>query len=267
MPDEPRRVPDDHFRHPSPARVWNFCLGGKDNYAVDRTVGAALAEEYPSMGLLAQLSRQFLVRSVRYLAAEAGVRQFLDIGAGLPTMQNTHEVAQAVAPESKIVYVDNDPVVLAHARALLVSTTEEGATDYIDADYHDVGEIIAEARTMLDFSRPIAVLFMGVMGYVPEIAEVRGIINRFVMAVPSGSYLAMWDGTSTSEIARVMERKQTEMGFPYALRSVEELASCFDGLDLAPPGLVPITAWRPEDLPRGETIDQIDSYGAVARKP
>jgi hypothetical protein len=101
MPDEPRRVPDDYFRHPSPARVWNFWLGGKDNYAVDRTVGAALAEEYPSMGLLAQLSRQFLVRSVRYLAAEAGVRQFLDIGAGLPTMQNTHEVAQAVAPESK----------------------------------------------------------------------------------------------------------------------------------------------------------------------
>ncbi len=192
MTDNP--LPDVRPDVPHGARIWNYWLGGKDNYAADREIGDAVSAVFPEIAVMAFKSRQFLSRAVRYLAGEAGIRQFLDIGTGLPTMQNTHEVAQAVAPDARIVYVDNDPLVLAHARALLVNTTAEGLTKYIDADYREPDRIIAEAREILDFTQPIAVMFMGVFGYVPDYDEVSSIISRVVDAVPSGSYLALWDG-------------------------------------------------------------------------
>src|SRR5262249_12125965 len=149
--------------------------------------------------VLAKQSRQFLIRAVHYFAAEAGVRQFLDIGTGLPTMENTHEVAQRVAPDSLIVYVDNDPMVLAQARALLTNTTDEGVTDYVDADFRDPDQILADARNVLNFTKPIAVMFMGVLGHVADYDEAQSIVARVMAAVPPGSYLVLWDGTDTND--------------------------------------------------------------------
>ncbi|MCG5461539.1 SAM-dependent methyltransferase [Micromonospora sp. NPDC053740] len=249
---------------PHAARIWNYWMGGKDNFQSDRAAGDAVAEVYPEIVLMAQQSRVFLVRAVRHLAAEAGIRQFLDIGTGLPSMQNTHAVAQGIAPDSRIVYVDNDPMVLVHARALLASTTSEGVTTYVPADYHDPEKILAEAAQTLDFDQPIAVMYMGVMGYEPDLDVVRSIVGRTMDAVPSGSHLVLWDGTNTSPaVVSGAERLAQSGGAPYILRSPEELESCFDGLTMVEPGLVPIPLWRPED----PDAVGIDAYGAVARKP
>ncbi|MGH3975099.1 MAG: SAM-dependent methyltransferase, partial [Pseudonocardiaceae bacterium] len=179
-----------NFDVPHSARVWNYWMGGKDNYEVDQAAGDAYAALYPDISTVAKLSRQFLIRAVRFLAGEAKIRQFLDIGTGLPTMQNTHEIAQQIAPESRIVYVDNDPLVLTHARALLVNTTPEGVTTYVDADFYDPDLIISDARNVLNFTEPIAVMFMGVLGHVADFDELRSIVGRVMAAVPSGSYLA-----------------------------------------------------------------------------
>ncbi|MHA6617321.1 SAM-dependent methyltransferase [Pseudonocardia sp. DLS-67] len=264
MTDQPR--PEIRFDVPHGARIWNYWLGGKDNYQADREVGDAAKAAWPDIADAAKKSRQFLIRAVRFLAAEAGIRQFLDIGTGLPTMQNTHEVAQSVAPDARIVYVDNDPLVLAHARSLLVNTTAEGVTRYVDADYRDSDRIISHARDVLDFDRPIGVMFMGVLGYVPEPDEANTIITRIVDAVPPGSYLALWDGTDTSERARAGAKAQAEAGSPYHQRSVAQIERWFDGLELVEPGVVSITGWRPDDVEVGQ-IEPIDAYGGVARKP
>ncbi|HEY6424385.1 MAG TPA: SAM-dependent methyltransferase [Pseudonocardiaceae bacterium] len=270
-----RQAPDPHsglaskiaFDVPHAARVWNYWMGGKDNYEVDRVAGAAVAEVYPDIVTMAKQSRQFLIRVVRFLAGEVGIHQFLDIGTGLPTMQNTHEVAQHIAPESRIVYVDNDPLVLVHARALLVNTTPEGVTTYVDADFHDPDLIISDARNVLDFSRPVAVMFMGVLGYVADFDETRSIVARVMAAVPSGSYLTLWDGTETGEAIVEGGAKYAESGaIPYNLRSPEQLGQCFNGLELVDPGLVPITQWGPDIAQVGKVVP-IDAYGAVARKP
>src|SRR6476660_5379403 len=172
------------------ARVWNYLLGGKDNFAADREVGDMILQMFPGIAHIARLQRRVLGRAVRYLAGEAGIRQFLDIGTGLPTADNTHEVAQAIAPESRIVYVDNDPLVLVHARALLTSTPE-GATDYIDADMHDPDKILAEAARTLDFTQPVAVTMLGVVIFISDDGEAYGIVRRFLDALPSGSYLVL----------------------------------------------------------------------------
>src|SRR5262249_14949824 len=162
---------------------------------------------------------------------------FLDIGTGLPTMQNTHEVAQQVAPESKIVYVDNDPMVLAHARALLVNTTPEGVTTYVDADFHDPDLIITDARNVLNFTQPVAVMFMGVVGHVADFDELLSIVARVMAVVPSGSYLAMYDGIDTNEANREAIANYAETGaVPYNLRSPEQLRQCFAGLEMVDPG-------------------------------
>jgi hypothetical protein len=249
---------------PHAARIWNYWMGGKDNFAADRAAGDGVAQVYPEIVLMAQQSRRFLIRVVRYLAAEAGVRQFLDIGTGLPTMQNTHEVAQEIAPESKIVYVDNDPMVLAHARALLVGGTDEGVTTYVHADYHEPEKIIAEASKNLDFGQPVAVMFMGVMGYEPDLDVVRSIVGRTMAEAVSGSHLVLWDGTDTTPAVVEGARKLAESGgVPYILRSPEQLESCFAGLTMVEPGLAQITRWRPDD----PDAERIDAYGAVARKP
>lgn len=251
---------------PHAARMWNYWMGGKDNFEADRAAGDAVAEVYPDIVTMAVQSRRFLVRVVHHLAAEAGIDQFLDIGSGLPTMQNTHEVAQAAAPTSRVVYVDNDPMVLAHARALLTDTTPEGVTAYVDADYHEPDVILTDARNVLNLERPVAALFMGVLGYVTESAEMRRIVDEVVRALPSGSYLVLWDGTNTGEAVVEGGEKLTDSGaVPYELRSPDELSACFDGLEIVEPGLVPITSWRP-DAEDGR-IPSIDAYGAVARKP
>lgn len=252
------------FDVPHAARMWNYWMGGKDNYDADRAAGDAVAGVYPEIVVMARQSRRFLIRVVRFLAAEAGIRQFIDVGTGLPSMQNTHEVAQEVTPESRIVYVDNDPLVLVHARALLRSTSSEGLTTYVDADYHNPEKVLAEAMQALDFQKPIAVMFMGVMGYEPDLDVVRSIVGRLLDPAASGSYLVLWDGTDTSP--SVVEGAATLVesgGVPYILRSPDQLASCFEGLEMVGPGLVPITQWRPDD-PGAEPID---AYGAVARKP
>ena len=254
------------FDVPHSARIWNYWMGGKDNYPVDREAGDAFVAVYPDVVTLAKQSRQFLTRTVRFLAAEAGMRQFLDIGTGLPTLQNTHEVAQRIAPESRIVYVDNDPLVLVHARALLVNTTSEGVTTYVDADFHDPDLIIADARNVLNFTQPIAVMFMGVLGHVTEFDEMQSIVARVMAAVPSGSYLTLYDGTDTNEAMIEANEKYAESGaVPYNLRSPEHIGRCFEGLEMVDPGLVSITQWRPDTAEVGK-VEPIDAHGAVARK-
>ncbi|MGH3692843.1 MAG: SAM-dependent methyltransferase [Pseudonocardiaceae bacterium] len=252
---------------PHSARIWNYWMGGKDNYEVDRAAGDAFVAVYPDVVTLSRQSRQFLIRAVRFLAGEAGIRQFLDIGTDLPTMQNTHEVAQQIAPESRIVYVDNDPLVLAHARALLVNTTPEGVTTYVDADFHHPELIISDAHNVLNFTQPVGVMFMGVLGHVADFDELRSIVARVMAAVPSGSYLALYDGTDTDEAMREANAKYEETGaVPYHLRSPEQIGQCFEGLEMVNPGLVSITQWRP-DTTEIVHVEPIDAYGAVARKP
>jgi hypothetical protein len=252
---------------PQAARIWNYWMGGKDHYSVDRAAGDAVAEVYPDIVTMATQSRRFLIRVVRFLAGEAGIHQFLDIGTGLPTMQNTHEVAQRIAPKSRIVYVDNDPLVLAHARALLTNTTAEGVTTYVDADLHDPDLIISDARNVLNFDQPVAVMFMGVLGYVAGFDEMRSIASRVMAAVPTGSYLVLWDGTDTGQAVQEGGVKLAETGaIPYHLRSPQQLGQCLVDLEVVDPGLVPITQWRPDTTDLG-TIEPIDAYGAVARKP
>jgi hypothetical protein len=247
---------------PHTARIWNYLLGGKDNFAVDRAVGDQILIGQPQLAENARLSRAFLIRAVRYLAAEAGVRQFLDIGTGLPTANNTHEVAQAAAPESRIVYVDNDPLVLTHARALLTSRPE-GVTSYIDADMYDVDLVLREAARTLDFAQPVAILFMGVLGHVEDDAVAQGMVRKMLDAVPSGSYLALYDSAPVSpEVVEAARIWNESAALPYHLRSTERLARFFEGLELVEPGLVPVTRWRPET-----EAGEVEQYGAVGRKP
>ncbi|MBG0562412.1 SAM-dependent methyltransferase [Actinoplanes aureus] len=248
---------------PHSARVWNYWLGGKDNFAADRAVGDQVRAVFPEIVDAARQTRAFLHRAVTHLAGDAGIRQFLDVGTGLPTADNTHEVAQQVAPEARIAYVDNDPLVLTHARALLTSTPE-GVTRYIDRDLRDTAGVIAEARTILDFSQPIALMMLGVMGHVEDPAEARTIVHGLVAALPPGSYLVMSDGTATSERVIESHRQYNESGaVPYHLRSVDDFTSFFDGLELVEPGVVPIPQWRPVSDDRPD----VDGYAGVARKP
>ncbi|GAA2628657.1 SAM-dependent methyltransferase [Paractinoplanes durhamensis] len=247
---------------PSSARVWNYLLDGKDNFPVDRELGEALRAANPGIVAVAQAQRRFLKQAVTLLAGE-GIRQFLDIGTGLPTADNTHEVAQRAAPESRIVYVDNDPLVLVHARALLTSTPE-GATAYVDANVQDPERILSEAARTLDLNRPVALTMIGILGNVADYTEARSIVDRLLSAVPSGSYLAVSDGTSTSAESVESQRVANKGGHPYNLRSPEEIAGYFQGLELLEPGLVPTSRWRP---PPGPEPEALDVYCAVGRKP
>lgn len=248
---------------PHSARVWNYWLGGKDNYEADRAAGDEFIERYPDVLAIARSCRQFLIRAVSHVAGDAEVRQFLDIGTGLPTAQNTHQVAQGIAPESKIVYVDNDPLVLAHARALLVNTTPDGVTVYVDADVHDPELIISDARNVLNFDRPIAVMLLGILGHAAAtFEEMHSIIARLMAAVPSGSYLVLVDGADVGDEAW----SEACRNRGYHLRTLDEFRTCLEGLELLEPGLVPVTQWRPSSAAVGGT-DPVNSYGVVARKP
>ncbi|WP_328394931.1 SAM-dependent methyltransferase [Nocardia sp. NBC_00416] len=252
---------------PHSARIWNYWMGGHDYYEVDRIAGDAGLAIDPEIATMAVQSRQFLIRAVRFLAEEKGIRQFLDIGTGLPTMQNTHEVAQGFAPESKIVYVDNDPLVLAHARTLLAGTTDEGVTTYLDSDYHRPELIVADARHVLNFTQPLAVMFMGVLGHEHSPEEMRRIVRTVLNATTAGSYLVLWDGTDDSEAyVRLCHDYTDTGGVPYVPRPLVDLRTAFDGLELVEPGLVPINRWRP-DSGAAEDTPPVSAYGGVARKP
>ncbi|HEY3869033.1 MAG TPA: SAM-dependent methyltransferase, partial [Actinocrinis sp.] len=203
---------------------------------------------------------------VRHLAGEAGIRQFLDIGTGLPTMDNTHQLAQRIAPESKIVYVDNDPLVLVHARALLTSSAE-GITNYIDADLREPDAILAEAAKTLDFEQPIALIMMGVLGHIGDDDQARAIVGQLLEALPSGSYLAQCDGTPTNEAyIEAIRQYARGGGVPYTLRTHDQIASFYEGLELIEPGVVPIPHWRPDAIDVGE-LPEVDQDGGVGRKP
>jgi len=251
---------------PHSARVWNFLLGGKDNYAPDRQVGETILQMFPDIALLARLQRRFLVRAVRHLAAEAGIRQFLDIGSGLPTVDNTHEVAQRVAPASRVVYVDNDPLVPAHAEDLLTSTPE-GACAYVEADVRDPEAILEAAARTLDFSRPVALTMLGILGQLPDSDEPEALVARFLDALPAGSYLALSDGTDTNEaLNQAISVYNANSASSYHLRGPERIAACFDGLELVAPGIVTTSRWHPEPVDLSRSPSEVDAICGIGRK-
>ncbi|QXJ24204.1 SAM-dependent methyltransferase [Actinomadura graeca] len=251
---------------PHSARIWNYWLGGKDNYPVDRAAGDRYVEAYPGILDIARGGRAFLTRAVRYLAGEAGVRQFLDCGTGLPTADNTHEVAQRVAPESHVVYIDNDPLVLSHAQALLTSAPE-GATSYVEADLRDPDGILGLAAAELDFGEPVALLLMGVLGHLGDHGEALGVVRRLAAALPRGGYLALYDDTDTDDAHNLAQQEYDDTGaVPYRLRPPEQIAAYFDGFDLVPPGIVRCERWRPEPCGRGEPV-RTSTLCGVGRKP
>jgi O-methyltransferase involved in polyketide biosynthesis len=251
---QPTDIPERAGEPPSydtgiahPARVYDYLLGGKENYAADRAAAEQVIKLTPDAVPAARANRAFLRRAVRYLAGEAGIRQFLDIGTGLPTADNTHEVAQQVAPESRVAYVDNDPIVLAHGRALLDSTPQ-GATAYIQADARDTGTILSEAAATLDFSQPVAVLALMVLHYIPDDDAPEQVVAALMDAVPPGSYLAVSAATTdidTDRITSIASKLNKQMGpTRLTLRTRDQIARYFDGTDLVEPGLVHLPQWR-----------------------
>jgi O-methyltransferase involved in polyketide biosynthesis len=250
------------------ARLWNYLLGGKDNFAADREAAEYALALMPELVQSARANREFLGRAVRFLAGEAGVRQFLDIGTGLPTASNTHEVAQGVAPDSRVVYVDNDPMVLVHARALLTSTPE-GATDYLDADLRNPSAILEKAAATLDFDRPIAIMLLGIVNFVVDDAEASAVVRRLVDAVPPGSYLVISHPTTEVNgpaVEESMRQWNASGAAPITARTRDEIAGFFEGLDLLDPGVVTCSAWRPDPAHPGIT-DKVSEFAAVGRKP
>ncbi|GAA2469060.1 SAM-dependent methyltransferase [Streptomyces lavendulocolor] len=249
---------------PHTARIWNYWTGGKDNYPVDREAGDRIRELHPGIGAYARADRLFLGRAVRHLAQEAGIRQFLDIGTGLPSADNTHEVAQRVAPDARVVYVDNDPLVLAHARALLVGTPE-GRTDYLDADLRDVDTILEAAARTLDLDRPVGLMLLGVVIFVEDDAESYAVVRRLLDALAPGSHLVLSHTVVHPSMPDVDAAVAfwNENGTPrLTQRTPEAVTRYFDGLELLDPGVVPCSQWRP-DAP----ADPVAMYGGVGRKP
>jgi hypothetical protein len=249
-----------------PARVYDYWLGGKDNFAADREAAEQVIAANPHVLPGVRANRAFLGRAVRYLAGEAGIRQFLDIGTGLPTVDNTHEVAQQVAPGCRIVYVDNDPIVLSHARALLTSTAE-GATAYVDADLRETPAVLEGAAATLDFGQPVAVMLLMILQYIPDAEDPWAIVARLLDAVPPGSYLVVSDTASDIEAEAVAEsarRYNRRLGsVRQTRRTREEFARFFDGLELVDPGVVALPEWRAVASPS----HRIPAYAAIGRKP
>ncbi|WP_047870186.1 SAM-dependent methyltransferase [Nocardiopsis sp. RV163] len=253
---------------PHSARVWNYWLGGKDNYPVDREAGDQFLEVFPGIARMARASRAFQERAVRYLAGEVGVRQFLDVGTGLPTHDNTHEVAQSVAPESRVVYVDNDPLVLTHARALLTSTPE-GRTQYLHADLFEPEAILEQASELLDLGQPVSLMLMGILGHVQEYEEAVSIVRRLLAGLPPGSYLTVSEGSNvhSRENVTAQDGYNGSGAVPYNPRSPEQIGGYLEGLELVEPGLVPVTRWRPPVRGQGAGLPvEVDQYGGVGRK-
>ncbi|MBM2615882.1 SAM-dependent methyltransferase [Actinoplanes sp. LDG1-06] len=230
---------------PQTARIWNYWLGGKDNFAVDRAVGDQIREAFPDIVDNARASRAFLVRAVG-LAAGEGIRQFLDVGTGLPTADNTHEVAQRAAPEARIVYVDFDPLVLTHARALLTSSPE-GATAYIDADGRDTVRVLTAAADTLDLSRPVALIMSGLLGHVTDDDEALTMVRAYLAALAPGSWFIALDGSHSIEHGEAEKIWNDQANPPYVLRSHAQFARFFEGLTMVEPGVTSAPLWRPAE--------------------
>jgi hypothetical protein len=257
--------PDFDVTVAHPARVYDYWLGGKDNFAADREAAEEVLKAKPSIRRNVRANRGFLARSVRYLAGEAGVRQFLDIGTGIPSANNTHEVAQSVVPDAGVVYVDNDPIVLSHARALLTGTS--GRTAFIDSDLRDPGKILSQAAETLDFTQPVALMMIAVLHLIPDEHAPWGVVSEYLQALPSGSYLVIShpasdvdSGSSEQAAQRYNERVASRM----RRRSRGEMARFFDGLELVKPGIVQLDHWRPAVT--GLTAPS-SGYAGVGRKP
>jgi hypothetical protein len=265
--DDDRTPPEIDATVAHIARVYDYWLGGKDHFAADRAVGDKVLEIHPETVLSVRANRAFLARSVRYLAKTEGVRQFLDIGTGLPSANNTHEVAQAVAPAARVVYADNDPIVLAHARALLTSSPE-GATAYLDADLRDTDTILDGAAEVLDFSKPVAVMLVAVLHMLRDEEDPRGVVTRLMSAVPPGSFLVVSHLASDVQpetMAEMGRRLNESMTQQVTMRSKDEVTGFFDGLSLVEPGVVRTHEWRP-DTPRDAKTPGV-LWAGVARKP
>jgi hypothetical protein len=249
------------------ARIYDYLLGGKDNFASDREAAEQAIAAFPGLVTWARHNRAFLARAVTYLVAEAGVRQFLDVGTGLPTANNTHEVAQRIAPETRVVYVDNDPVVLVHAQSLL-NSGPQGATAYIQADLRDPETILAQARETLDFSTPVALMLLAILHVIPDADDPWGVVGRLMDALPSGSYLVISHPARDihpEQVAEMTKRFNQRLGHvESAGRTRDEVARFFTGLDLVEPGIVSTPRWRP-----GIGVEPAEdpAYAAVARKP
>jgi trans-aconitate methyltransferase len=276
MTDEPAEAPAQQralpvaidTTRPHQARIYDYWLGGKDNFAVDREAAERALAVYPGLRRGVRAQRAFLANAVEYLARTVGIRQFLDIGTGIPTASNTHEVAHTVDPDARVVYVDNDPMVLAHARALLTDSTP-GTTSYLDADLRDTAKILSEAAGRLDFGQPIGVLLIGILQLIQDEDEPRAIVTRLMEAVPPGSWLAVFHPASDiladqmTEVARQVSARSTT---PTTLRSKAEVMQFFDGLELIEPGLVQVHRWRPGS-PAPDMDDEVPGYAGLARKP
>jgi SAM-dependent methyltransferase len=256
---------------PHPARIYDYYLGGKNHFAPDRETAERVLQSTPHPGTFARENRAFLGRAVRYLAKEAGIRQFLDIGAGLPTTNNVHEVAQAIAPSARVVYADNDPMVLAHARMLL-SSSPEGRTGYIHADLRDPSSILADpvTRDVLDFGQPIALMLVAVLHFITDEDKPAGVIAPLLDALPPGSYFVASHATTEHNPAEgaAVERAYREAGIPVQLRDSSDFARlAFSGLELIPPGMVLVSEWRRDGTGPGPLPFEVNCYGGIARKP
>ena len=256
---------------PHPARRYDYWLGGKDNFAPDRASGDAIAAIFPSIRVAALENRRFLARMVRHLVTDCGIRQFLDLGTGLPTAGNTHEVAQAIDPTCRIVYVDNDPIVLVHARALLTSHPA-GRTNYLDADLRNAQQIIGSdaVADTLDLTQPVAVLLIAVLHFISSDDEARAIVQQIIEPLVPGSYLAMSHATTDlldPEIVAELAAAKFPGSDDITGRSYQQVTALLDGLDIQPPGIQVVSQWRPDPGTDAPPDDQVSVYGALARVP
>nr|WP_268258234.1 SAM-dependent methyltransferase [Parafrankia elaeagni] len=268
----PTIIPTDlHTDRPHSARMYDYFLGGKDNFPADRAAAEAAKAAFPQVVTAAQANRRFLQRAVGFLAGEYGIDQFLDVGTGIPTRPNLHEVAQSVIPHAAVVYVDNDPLVLAHARALLTSSPQ-GRTAYLDCDLLNPERILSssEVRDTLDLSRPVALTLIAVLHFAPDEADPLAVVGRLLEALPSGSYLALSQVTADFDEGSISLLAETyrERGISAQPRSRAEVARFVEGLELVEPGIVAAHRWRPDtDLDRGLRDEQVSVWAALARKP
>ncbi|MCM3920759.1 SAM-dependent methyltransferase [Frankia sp. AiPs1] len=265
---EERNPVDLKTDQPHSARMYDYFLGGKDNFPADREAAEQSLAAFPNLRLVARENRAFLARTVRFLAGEVGIRQFLDIGTGIPTSPNLHEIAQGIAPDARVVYADNDPIVLTHARALLTGTPQ-GATAYLDVDVRDVEGILSavELRDTLDVTKPIALSLIALFHFVPDSDDPYGIVRRLVDALPVGSYLALSHITADEDPGweQVAETYRSR-GIPLQPRTRAQVARFFDGLELVEPGVQVVHRWRPDGTATGLTDLEVSNYGAVGRK-
>jgi hypothetical protein len=254
---------------PQSARVYDYLLGGKDNYAVDRSVGEALIEQVPTLPVMVRAQRAFLARAVRYLVTEGGMRQFLDIGTGIPSANNVHEVAQEMAPDARVMYVDNDPIVLAHARALMKGNPA-GQTGFIQADLRQPEKILNDATLaeILDLTQPMGLMLVGILHHLRESDNPYEIVAALVDWLPTGSYLSIASPSADfdAEAMAALAASAEQSGIPYVPRSRRDTERFFAQLDLVEPGLVPILAWRP-DPDTSTDVNSVFGWAGVARKP